>query len=432
LQGKRSRTCRRASTFNSSNWARTLTYQARTAHEPASVREIQYIVRSARLIRPIGSRHSFSDIADTAGDHISPAALPRTIAIDPSRTRVRVDGGVRYGELAQALHAAGLGLRNLASLAHISVVGACVTATHGSGDRNGSLASAVRALRIVRADGEIETVDAGTPDGLSGCVVSLGALGVVVELTLEVEPTYDVRQTVYEDLPFETFTRHLDAIFAAADSVSCFTDWRRPLIDQVWLKSRVASPDDRHLRAELFGARPAAEQRHPIRGMSPDACTVQGGIPGPWHERLPHFRLDHTPSAGREIQSEYFVARQDAVHALGALRPLADRIAGVIQVSEFRTVAADDLWLSPAHGRDSLAIHFTWLPDPAGVLRVLPAIEAALEPFDPRPHWAKVFTMAPDRVRARYARADDFVRLATRFDPDGKFRNDFLRRYLFG
>jgi alditol oxidase len=384
------------------------------------------------LIRPLGSRHSFSDVADTTGDHLSLERLPRSISVDATRTTVSVDGAIRYGELARSLHAAGLGLANMASLGHISVAGACATATHGSGDRNRCLAASVRALQIVRADGEIQTVDQATPDELNGCVVSLGALGVVVGLTLEVEPTYDVQQDVYDDLLFDTFIERLDEVFAAGYSVSCFTDWRRPMIDQVWLKTRIAGPGSAPPPQELFGAQRTTEQRHPIRGMSSDACTLQGGVPGPWHERLPHFRLDHTPSAGREIQSEYFVGRRDGADAVTALRGLADRISDVIQVSELRTIAADDLWLSPAHGRDSVAIHFTWKPDEAAVRRLLPAIEAVLEPFDPRPHWAKVFTMPPDRVRAGYDRANDFVSLAGRFDPTGKFRNDFLRRYLFG
>ena len=394
--------------------------------------QVQEFVRSSQLIRPLGSRHSFSDVADTTGEHLSLERLPRSISVDATRTTVSVDGAIRYGELARSLHAAGLGLANMASLGHISVAGACATATHGSGDRNRCLAASVRALQVVRVDGEIQTVDQATPDELNGCVVSLGALGVVVGLTLEVEPTYDVQQDVYDDLLFDTFIERLDEVFAAGYSVSCFTDWRRPMIDQVWLKTRIAGPGSAPPPQELFGAQRTTEQRHPIRGMSSDACTLQGGVPGPWHERLPHFRLDHTPSAGREIQSEYFVGRRDGPDAVIALRGLADRISDVIQVSELRTVAADDLWLSPAHGRDSVAIHFTWKPDEAAVRRLLPAIEAVLEPFDPRPHWAKVFTMPPDRVRAGYDRANDFVSLAGRFDPTGKFRNDFLRRYLFG
>jgi xylitol oxidase len=358
--------------------------------------------------------------------------LPRLIAIDPSGPSVRVDGGIRYGDLCGPLHAAGWGLHNLASLPHVSVAGACATATHGSGDRNGNLATAVTAMSMVRGDGEIETVDRSDPDKLNGSVVALGALGIVTSLTLGVEPTYDVRQDVYEDLPFDELATHFDEIATLAYSVSLFTDWRGPLIDQVWLKTRVAGRDPAEPPIELFGAAQASGPRHPIRRMRADACTPQGGVAGPWHLRLPHFRFDHTPSAGDELQTEYFVGRADAAEAMFALRSLRERVARIVEVSEVRTVAADDLWLSPAYHRASVAIHFTWKPDWPAVRDLLPAIESALAPFDPRPHWAKLFTLPADEVRSRYERLDDFVELAGHVDPDGKLRNEFLNRFVFG
>jgi alditol oxidase len=414
------------------NWAGNLEYGARRIHRPTSVEQVQEIVRRARIIRTLGSRHSFNDVADTAGEHVSLELLPRTIAIDPGRSTVSADGGMRYGELCGPLHAAGLALHNLASLPHISVAGACATATHGSGQRNGNLATAVSAMQVVRADGEIQTVDRSDPVALNGSVVALGALGVVTNTTLDTEPTFNVRQDVYEGLPFDQLVDHFDDIVAAAYSVSVFTEWRGPVVDQVWLKTRLDGGDGAELPGELFGAPRATEQRHPIRRMPADACTQQGGVAGPWHKRLPHFRLDHTPSAGDELQSEYFVAHESAAAALLALDPLRERIAALIQVSEVRTVAADELWLSPAYHRPSVAIHFTWKPDWVAVRELLPAIEAALAPFEPRPHWAKLFTMPADEVRSRYDQLGDFVELASRFDPDGKFRNDFLSRFVFG
>jgi len=288
------------------NWAGNLEYSARRIHRPTSVEQVQEIVRRARVIRTLGSRHSFSDIVDTTGDHLSLEQLPRTIAIDPGGSAVSVDGGMRYGELCGPLHGAGLALHNLASLPRISVAGACTTATHGSGQRNGNLATAVSAMHVVRADGEVQTVDRSDPGKLNASVVALGALGVVTSITLDAEPTFDVRQDVYEDLPFDQLVNHFDEIVAAAYSVSVFAEWRGPLIDQIWLKTRVDADDDRaEPPGELFGAIRATEQRHPIRRMPAEACTAQGGLAGPWHERLPHFRLDHTPSAGDELQSEY-------------------------------------------------------------------------------------------------------------------------------
>lgn len=417
------------------NWAGNHEYRAARILEPRSVEEVQELVRASNLIRALGSGHSFNDVADTDGDLVSLAGLPRRVEIDAAAGEVTVDGAIRYGDLAAPLDAAGLALHNLASLPHISVAGACATGTHGSGVASGNLATAVRRMRVVRADGETVVADrTGDPGSLplDGVAVALGALGVVIEVTLAAEPTYLVRQDVYEDLPLGSLVGDFAELAAATDSVSFFTEWRGDVVDQVWLKRRVAPGERFEAPSTLLGASRATQERHPIRRMSPEACTPQLGVPGPWHARLPHFRLDHTPSAGDELQSEYLVDRADAVPAILAVDRLRDRIAPILQVTEIRTIAADDLWLSPAHGRDSVAIHFTWQPDWPSVRALLPDIDAALEPFDPRPHWGKLFTMGGETVRSRYERRDEFVELARRVDPDGKFSNEFLARNVFG
>jgi xylitol oxidase len=392
------------------------------------------MVRASAALRVLGSRHSFNGIADTDGDHVSLARLPRLVSVERERARVTVDGAVRYGDLAPTLDLAGLGLPNLASLPHISVAGACATATHGSGDRLGCLSTSVMAVELVRADGELVTLarDAD-PELFPGAAVSLGAMGVVTRLTLEAEPTYRVAQVVYDDLPTAAFRANFDELTALGDSVSHFTTWRGDVIDQLWVKRRVAG-DEAHPRFpdSVFGARCATGPRHPVPGMDVAACTEQDGVPGPWHARLPHFRLDHTPSAGDELQAEYLVDRRHAVEAFDALDALRDRIAPLVLTSEIRTVAADDLWLSPAYGRASVAFHFTWQPRPAAVTALLPVIEAALEPFEPRPHWGKLFTLPGDVVAARYPRIAEARSLATRLDPEGKLRNEFTDTYLFG
>ena len=410
------------------NWSGNLTYQARRVHEPASVEEVQEIVRSASRLRALGSRHSFNTIADTHGDHISLVGLPRVVEIDATGPTVSVDGGIRYGDLCDPLHEAGWALNNLASLPHISVAGACVTGTHGSGNHIGNLSSAVVALELVQADGELVSFRRDEAAEFPGAVVSLGALGVVTRVTLALGPTFDVRQDVYEDLDIAAYASHFDELASMAESVSFFTEWRAGVIDQVWVKARVTEDDAGQPPSDLFGAVPATVERHPIRRMSAEACTPQLGLAGPWHDRLPHFRMDHTPSSGNELQTEYFVAYEDAVDAFLALDELRDRLAPLIQVSEVRTIAADDLWLSPATGRRSVAFHFTWLPDWPAVRELLPAVEAALAPFDPRPHWAKLFTMPPELVRSRYERLPQFLELTRRHDPEGKFSNDFLHR----
>jgi xylitol oxidase len=367
-------------------------------------------------VRVLGSRHSFNDIADSA-ELLSLAGLAPDVRVD-GRT-VSFAAGLTYGELAPALD--GLALHNLASLPHISVAGAVATATHGSGDRNGNLATAVSGLELVTSAGELVRAARGDPD-FDGLVVGLGALGAVTRVTLDVEPAYEVSQRVFEDLAWDSLYEHFDAITASGYSVSVFTRWR-DAVDQVWVKSRGAAP------VELFGARPATVERHPILGMDPVNTTAQLGRAGPWWDRLPHFRMGFTPSAGDELQSEYAVARADAVSAIEAVRTLADRIRPLLQVSEIRTTAADRLWMSPQYERDTVGIHFTWRTEPEPVMALLAELEAALAPFGARPHWGKLFR---GEVSHLYGRRDDFVALAQRLDPRGAFRNAWLAAHVLG
>jgi xylitol oxidase len=414
------------------NWAGNLTYGAPKLHEPESIGDLREIVKNSRSLRVLGSRHSFNDVADTTGDLVSLARMPRIFDLDPVAGTITVDGGVRYGELCGPLHAAGFALHNLASLPHISVAGACATATHGSGDRSGNLATAVSAMELVTADGEVRVLARDRdPEEFNGAVVSLGGLGVVASLTLDLQPTFRMRQDLYEDIALSEVAAHFDEISSSADSVSLFSEWHGPLFEQVWLKRRVADDDPFEPAPDLFGATLATVPIHPIRRMSAAACTEQLGVPGPWFERLPHFRMDHMPSSGAELQSEYLLPRQHAAAALLALDRIRDRFMPLLQVSEVRTVAADDLWMSTAFGRASVALHFTWQPDRDALGRVLPIIEEALAPFDPRPHWGKVFTMSPADVRSSYDKLPQFVALLDRHDPSGKFRNAFTSRYIF-
>jgi alditol oxidase len=406
------------------NWAGNVAFTAERLHRPRSVPELQELVAGAERVRALGSGHSFSPIADTTGALVTVADLPRRVEIDPAGTAT-VSAGSTYGEVGAALHAAGWALPNTGSLPHISVAGACSTGTHGSGDGNGALATSVRAVELVGPDGGLRTYRRGDPD-FPGAVVALGALGVVTALTLDLVPTFDVRQWVYEGL------RSFDAVpeaLAAAYSVSLFTRWAGDGFEQCWIKQRAGAPAP---GPDWFGATPAAGPRHMITTEDPANCTAQGGDPGPWHARLPHFRAEFKPSRGDELQSEYLVPRETVVDALRALDAIRDRIAPVLLVSEVRSVAADDLWLSMAHGRDSAALHFTWVQDTPAVTRVAAAVEEALAPFGARPHWGKVFTTDPAAVRELWPRLDDAAALARRADPEGKFGNAMLERYLPG
>ena len=416
--------------MESRNWGGNYRYRARALHLPTSVAELQRLVVSCRRLRAIGSRHSFNAIGDGA-ELVNLDELPGelTIArdIDRGTGTVSVPSHLRYGALADRLAAEGLALANLASLPHISVAGAVATGTHGSGVANGNLATAVAALELVHADGEVARLSRGEPD-FDGAVVALGALGVVTRVVLDVQPAYDISQHVYEGLAWDALFDHFDAIFSAAYSVSVFLRWGERT-DQVWLKRRAedpAAPED------LFGAHPAPVDRHPIAGLDPVNCTPQLGRPGLWLDRLPHFRMGFTPSSGEEIQSEYHLPRERAVEAIDALRHVHAPLRELIQVTELRAIAADTLWLSPQYGRDTVAIHFTWAPDQAAVERALAEIEAILIPLGARPHWGKLFLARAADFVDGYERLGDFSALVRRFDPDGKFGNQWLEDHVLG
>lgn len=407
------------------NWAGNIRYSVDRVQRSRSVPELQEVVARAEKIRVLGTGHSFNRIADTTGTLVSVADLPRVIEIDETARTARVSAGLRYGEITAHLQAAGFALHNLGSLPHISVAGACSTGTHGSGDTNGTLASAVSGIEFIAADGSLVSLDRSHPD-FAGSVIALGALGVTVHLTLDLVPSYQVSQLVYDGLAAGRLGPDFEEIFSSAYSVSAFTDWLDPEV-MVWRKLRA---EDAGLGQEWLGTRLADGPWHPISGVPADFATQQGGVPGPWNERLPHFRLEFTPSHGDELQSEYFLPRATAARAFEELRALGKRLAGLVQTSEVRTIAADDLWLSPSQGRDTVALHFTWIQDETAVLPAVEAIEAALLPLGARPHWAKVFTTDPTTLRTCYPRVPEFLTLADRYDPTGKLRNAYLDTHL--
>ncbi|MES2094186.1 MAG: D-arabinono-1,4-lactone oxidase [Actinomycetota bacterium] len=409
------------------NWAGNYRFLGRELHTPDSVEQLQDLVRATRRIRAIGTRHSFNDLADSAGTLVSLIDREAEPRLDTGRMTVSVAAGTRYGVLATWLHAQGFALHNTGSLPHISVAGAVATGTHGSGNALGSLATAVSGLQLVTGGGELLELDRTHPD-FAGMVVSLGSLGIVTRVTLDIQPTFQVRQDVYVALPWDVVLAEFEAITSSAYSVSLFTDWRGDSLQGAWFKTRLAPGESGSMPSTLFGATAATTEMSLAEGEG--NTTVQGGIPGPWSERLPHFRADTTPSNGDEIQTEYFVDRRQAPAALAAVRALGESIAPHLHVTELRTVAADELWLSPATGRPSLAIHFTWKNRPEAVARLAPQIEGVLAPFDARPHWGKWNTMTVSEITPLYPRLPAFVALAERMDPAHRFRNTYLERVL--
>ena len=414
------------------NWAGNYTFQAKHLYQPKTAEEVSQVVKSCTKLRALGARHSFNSIADSTENQVSLKALD-SISLNADSKTVTVGAGVTYGQLAPYIDSRGFALHNLASLPHISIVGACATATHGSGTTNGNLSTAVSAFQIVTHDGAVHTVSrAKNPDVFSGAVVHLGALGVLTAITLDVQPTFQVAQAVYENLSFTHLEHHLDDIFTSGYSVSLFTNWQNHRATQVWIKHRISPDTARTFASDFYGAKLATRNLHPLAGHSAENCTEQLGIPGPWYERLPHFRMNFTPSSGAELQTEYFVPRNRAYPAILAVEQLRDRITPHLFITELRTIASDNLWLSPCYQRDSLAIHFTWKPEWPDVQRILPLIEEKLEPFQARPHWAKLNTISPARLNQLYPKLFDYRTLVTEHDPRGKFRNLFIDTNIFG
>ena len=422
-----------ASKSKLTNWAGNLQYSTDQLYTANSLDEVCSYVKKQSKLKVLGTRHCFNNIADSTHSLLSLKPMDKVVELDSEAHTVTVEAGMSYGQLCPYLHEKGFALHNLASLPHISIAGACSTATHGSGEKNGNLSTAVSALEIVTASGEVVKLSrAHDGEAFRGAVVGLGALGAITKVTLDIQPTYMMRQYVYENLPLSAMKDHFDAIESSAYSVSLFTDWQQQRINEVWIKSRDEQGQAFDATPEFFGAKRATKNLHPIAELSAENCTEQMGVAGPWYERLPHFRMGFTPSAGKELQSEYFVPREHAVEAILAVERLHDRVSPHLLISEIRAIAADKLWMSPCYEQPCVTIHFTWKQDWPAVSKLLPVIEKELAPFHSRPHWGKLFTTPPSELRSIYKKLPDFIQVSQTYDPHAKFRNQFLDTNIFG
>jgi xylitol oxidase len=414
------------------NWAGNVDYSTDELFSASSVEQAKEFVKQHKRLKVLGTRHCFNRIADSSDVFLSLRPMNQVISLDQAAKTVTIPAGMSYGQLCPYLHEKGFALHNLASLPHISVAGACSTGTHGSGEKNGNLATQVSAFEFINAAGEMVKLSRHSDgENFAGAVVGLGALGAITQLTLDLHPTFIMKQYVYENLPLSQMKDHFDAIQGSAYSVSLFTDWEKQRINEVWIKSRVGSGEF-NPKPEFFGARLATKNLHPIAELSAENCTEQMGVAGPWYERLPHFKMGFTPSAGKELQSEYHVPRKHAVEAILAIERLHTQVSPHLLISEIRAIAADDLWMSPCYQQDSVTIHFTWKQDWPAVSKLLPVIEKELAPFGVRPHWGKLFNLAHRDLKPRYEKFSDFIALSAKYDPQGKFRNPFLKEKIFG
>jgi len=414
------------------NWAGNLRYSTGNVHYPNTIGEVQDVIKKSQKLTALGSRHSFNTIADNTENQVSLSHFNKVVSLDKLAGTVTVESGMKYGELAPYLHENGFALHNLASLPHISIAGAVATATHGSGIKNGNLSTAVLGIEFINAAGElVNLTKKNDGDKFNGAVVALGAFGVVTKLTLELQPTFNMKQVVYRNLAMSELEKNFNEIMGSGYSVSLFTDWKNKNINEVWVKSKVENENDA-ARPELFGAKLSQQNLHPIETESAENCTDQMGVPGPWYERMPHFRMGFKPSAGKELQAEYFVPIEHAYEAMMVFEKLTEKITPHLFISEIRAIAADDFWMSPCHKKTCVALHTTWKQEVEAIMQLLPMLEEQLAPFEARPHWAKLFTMSPSVLRSRYEKLNDFKQLVSQYDPNGKFRNEFLATNIFG
>lgn len=414
------------------NWAGNVEFSTGNVHYPKTVADVQNVVKKCNKLKALGSRHSFNRIADSTYNLVSSKELNKVVSLDKASNTVTVEAGMKYGELAPYLHEHGYALHNLASLPHITVAGAIATATHGSGVKNGNLSTGVSAIEFVNAAGDLVTLSK-KKDGeqFDGAVVGLGALGVVTKVTLDLLPTFNMKQVVYRNLPMSELKDNFDNLQSKGYSVSLFTNWKNKNINEVWIKSRVDEGNVTPAELDLYGAKPATQNMHPVEDQSAESVTQQMGVPGPWYERMPHFKMGFKPSTGKELQNEYFVPIEHAYDAMMAIEKLSDKITPHLFISEIRTINADNLWMSPCYKQTCVTFHTTWKPETGAVMGLIPLIEKELAPFNARPHWAKLFTMPPSVLQSRYERLNDFKKLINQYDLKGKFKNEFLERNLY-
>jgi len=414
------------------NWAGNYTYSTANIHFPKTIKEVQEVVKKCKNLKVLGSRCTFNEIADSSESLISLKELNKVISLDRVKNTVTIEAGMTYGELCQYLYDNGYALHNLASLPHISVAGACSTGTHGSGVNNRSLGTAISAIEFINAKGDIiDLTREKDGDTFRGAITTLGGLCVITKVTLDLEPTFDMRQVVYLNLPMEALKNNFLDIVSSGYSVSLFTDWKDKNITQVWIKDRADSEKEKTMPSEFYGAKLAQKNKHPVDDVFADNCTEQLGVPGPWHERITHFKMNFKPSVGEELQSEHFIPIEHGYEAIMAIEQLHEQLTPHLFVSEIRTVKGDDLWLSPCYRRDSVAIHFTWKQHIKEVPKLIRLIEEKLKPFNVRPHWGKLFGLSPAYIQNQFAKVDDFKRLLSIHDPNGKFRAGFIEAYLY-
>ncbi|KAI1700234.1 d-arabinono-1,4-lactone oxidase domain-containing protein [Ditylenchus destructor] len=360
------------------NWGNNFRFSTQNIQYPTSVEEVQQIVRNANKLRVVGTRHSFSKIADSPNTMLSTLALKNIIGFDPTVPSITVQAGITYTDLNPFLP------------------------NYGPND----------------------------PE-LKAIAVGLGAFGVITQVELEVEPTFNLTNYVFVNMPEQDIYDHFDEIENLGYSVQLFTDFSTPGVwDQVWVWVRSDENSNVGNMQNLYGATRTHEQVTAIEALPPTYLMEQGKEQ-PWYYGLVDYHLGLSGFDGAEIQSEYFMPYENAIPAIQAVSNFSDLIAPRVYTMLIRTIKGDDLWMSESFNETTVAIHFTWKPNMTAVMEVLPQIEQALLPYGARPHWGKVFAQGPETYLHRYPKLNQWKQLAETLDPTHKFRNKFLEDTVF-
>ncbi len=410
------------------NWAGNLSFSSKEFIEIDSVKKLQTIVSNARGIKVLASGHSFSDIADTKDTLISIKNLSFEIGIDSNKREALVPAGMQYSDVSRYLEKHGWAVSNMASLGEVTIAGAILTGTHGSGSSNGILSTAVIGFEMVLESGSILTTDRENSSDFPGFIVSLGALGVFTKYKLKIVPSFSIRQVVYENINIESIANNFDLVFDRAYSVSFFSNWAQNSTGQIWMKFLDDSKPF-NISSDWIDGNLAKVKQHPVKINDASPCTDQLATSGKWLDRLPHFKLNSSPVSGDEVQTEYLVDRRYVKQYISELAEIGDEIASKVYTTEIRTIKADDLWLSGAYERETVGFHFTWRKSDS-LVNFLPKIESILGKHDGRPHWGKLFDVPKDKLPSRYPKFSDFEVLLQKYDPNKKFRNNFINKYF--
>ncbi len=415
------------------NFGRNLQFTPDRYVRVRSVEELQSVVREGKRIRPVGAAHSWSPAFVTDDTVVSLDRMRAVRSIDRERMQVTVEGGMRLRELSRVLDQQGLALANLGSIDAQAVAGVIATGTHGTGAGFRCLGAQVARLELIDGTGRSVTLERGQPE-LDGAVVGLGALGIIHAVTFDVVEAFRLHDRTASE-PFDEVIERLDAEIAENDHFKVW--WFCPESEAiVYRYQRTKEPPndsrvrrwfkERVIAVAVYRSLLALGQLRDRRWIPRFNRFLTREAGRPLDRITPSYIGFLTPSPPVHRETEWAFDVADAKPLLREYRRLLPTDGHTYNfIQELRFSKADDLWMSPAYGRDSI-----WLSlynvDRHHWDAQLAKFEAFAREHGGRPHWGKEATFDRDYLRSQYPRFDDFVALARKFDPEGKFRNPWL------